>query len=109
MMESTTKPIATIAQNAMKNLEVADAPVNESTLYTDPIVAILAEKDRPQKEVICQRCPGAMWQTGLREVKCFCSQMRVFTWTSTDRAPITRCTGQVKMLAQLAAELAGKQ
>jgi hypothetical protein len=92
-----------IKLNASKR-KLSDAPANESDNYIDPVVQVMQKEDRPPKEVVCQRCPGALWFTTLSQLKCFCKEMRVFTWTAYESRPITRCAGQIKALAQLAEE-----
>ncbi|MDP1872057.1 MAG: hypothetical protein Q8K61_10590 [Gallionella sp.] len=76
--------------------------------YTDPILPTLAEKDKPQEEVICAHCPNAMWMTTHNQLKCFCKVTRSFSWSTAEPIPTTRCTGQLRAVAEMQAALADK-
>jgi hypothetical protein len=76
--------------------------------YIDPILPTLAEKDKPQEEVICAHCPSSMWMTTHNQLKCFCKATRSFSWSTAEPIPTTRCTGQLLAIAEMQAALADK-
>ena len=98
------KSTAVLALEKQK-LGVTTATLNDC--YTDPVVQCLSNNDKPQKEVACQHCPASMWFVAHTQLKCFCSRVHDFTWTTGEAIPVTICTGQMQAIAQMQADLAG--
>ena len=46
----------------------------EPSLYCSPVLAALADEDRPEPSPACETCPVSMWFTTARELKCYCGQ-----------------------------------
>ncbi|MCW5156316.1 hypothetical protein [Burkholderia cenocepacia] len=52
--------------------------------------------EMPQENIICSRCPKAMWQVAGQSLICFCRVMHCPTWTTEQPGDMTLCDGAVE-------------
>lgn len=48
---------------------------------------------RSLQKVACAHCPTSLWFQMPNEVKCFCREMHLLTWTTSEPIPILNCDG----------------
>ena len=91
------EPLPTVETMEM---EAATIPVQQGESETppettgNPTLDALDESRRPKARTVCEHCPNSVWFASPEEVKCYCRDMFLVTWSSKDQNQITNCDGE---------------
>lgn len=67
-----------------------------------PTLENIPKDRRPNPSTVCEVCPASMWFATPTEVKCYCKEMYLITWSTSEPGPLTSCDGMIRAMEKAA-------
>ena len=67
-----------------------------------PTLEKILKGRRPNPSTVCEVCPASMWFATPDEVKCYCKEMFLITWSTSEPGPMTSCDGMIRAMEKSA-------